>query len=133
MDLYRSEGAEPMATAEIIGPAPPQYYLWWFPGSPVKVHLALSVVQRIEPDGPLQIGRTRTDGYRRDYRAGTPPVLSLVVPGFSRKGPSGSIRGSADRARWTFTDRKDQNRWLPPRLSGRHPPSIISGGSRVLP
>jgi hypothetical protein len=42
------EGAEPMATAEIIGPVHPQYYLWWFPGSPVKVHLALSVVQRLK-------------------------------------------------------------------------------------
>ena len=37
-----------MATAEAIGPVQqPQHYLWWFPGSPVKVHLALRVVQRL--------------------------------------------------------------------------------------
>jgi hypothetical protein len=45
-----------MATAETVGPAP-QYYLWWFPGSPVKVHLALTVVQRLKHQwldtGPL--------------------------------------------------------------------------------
>lgn len=37
-----------MATAETVGSAPPQHYLWWFPGSPVKVHLALGVVQRMK-------------------------------------------------------------------------------------
>src|SRR5580700_4007533 len=36
-----------MATAEAIGPVQPQHYLWWFPGSPVKIHLALGVVQRL--------------------------------------------------------------------------------------
>jgi len=28
--------------------APPNHYLWWFPGSPVKVHLELSVAQRLK-------------------------------------------------------------------------------------
>jgi hypothetical protein len=37
-----------MAAAETVGLAFPQHYLWWFPGSPVKVHLALGVVQRLK-------------------------------------------------------------------------------------
>jgi hypothetical protein len=34
-------------TNENVVPAAPQHYLWWFPGCPVKVHLALDVVQRL--------------------------------------------------------------------------------------
>lgn len=29
-------------------PAAPQHYLWWFPGCPVKVHLALDLVERLK-------------------------------------------------------------------------------------
>jgi hypothetical protein len=42
-----------MATAETVGSASPQHYLWWFPGSPVKVHLALGVVQRLRNRLPV--------------------------------------------------------------------------------
>ncbi|HUB83326.1 MAG TPA: hypothetical protein VMB03_31215 [Bryobacteraceae bacterium] len=37
-----------MATAKIVAPAEPQQYLWWFPGSPVKVRLALSLVEPLK-------------------------------------------------------------------------------------
>jgi hypothetical protein len=37
-----------MVTAKTVVTAPPVHYLWWFPGSPVKVHLALSVVERLK-------------------------------------------------------------------------------------
>ena len=37
-----------MATAETLVPADPKHYVWWFPGSPVKVHLDLQVVQRLK-------------------------------------------------------------------------------------
>jgi hypothetical protein len=36
-----------MATAQTIGPEQTQRYLWWFPGSPVRVHLDLGVVQEL--------------------------------------------------------------------------------------
>ena len=29
-------------------PAAPEHYVWWFPGSPVKVHLELGVAQRLK-------------------------------------------------------------------------------------
>lgn len=36
------------ATAGVVQtPARPKYYVWWFPGSPVKVHLALPVVEHL--------------------------------------------------------------------------------------
>jgi hypothetical protein len=37
-----------MATAQTIGPEQHQRYLWWFPGSPVRVHLDLRVVQELK-------------------------------------------------------------------------------------
>ena len=37
-----------MATTETLVPADPRHYVWWFPGSPVKVHLDLQVVQRLK-------------------------------------------------------------------------------------
>jgi hypothetical protein len=37
-----------MATIETRVPADPRRYVWWFPGSPVKVHLDLQVVQRLK-------------------------------------------------------------------------------------
>src|SRR5450631_2278616 len=37
-----------MATIETRVPADPRHYVWWFPGSPVKVHLDLQVVQRLK-------------------------------------------------------------------------------------
>jgi hypothetical protein len=37
-----------MATIETLVPADPKHYVWWFPGSPVKVHLDLQVVQRLK-------------------------------------------------------------------------------------
>jgi len=37
-----------MATAQTIGPEQPQPYLWWFPGSPIRVHLDLGVVQELK-------------------------------------------------------------------------------------
>jgi hypothetical protein len=37
-----------MATAQTIGPEQTQRYLWWFPGSPVRVHLDLGVVQELQ-------------------------------------------------------------------------------------
>lgn len=37
-----------MATTETLVPADPKHYVWWFPGSPVKVHLDLQVVQRLK-------------------------------------------------------------------------------------
>jgi protein TonB len=36
-----------MATTDTLAPADPKHYVWWFPGSPVKVHLDLGVVQRL--------------------------------------------------------------------------------------
>jgi hypothetical protein len=38
-----------MAVAEPSAPTEPKYYVWWFPGAPVKVHLGLDVVQRLRP------------------------------------------------------------------------------------
>jgi hypothetical protein len=37
-----------MATAQRIAPAEPNHYVWWFPGSPVMVHLAFEVVRRLQ-------------------------------------------------------------------------------------
>jgi hypothetical protein len=37
-----------MATAQTIGPEQTQRYLWWFPGSPVRVHLDLGVVEELK-------------------------------------------------------------------------------------
>lgn len=37
-----------MATTEILVTADPKHYVWWFPGSPVKVHLDLQVVQQMK-------------------------------------------------------------------------------------
>jgi hypothetical protein len=37
-----------MATTDTLAPADPKHYVWWFPGSPVKVHLDLGVVQRLK-------------------------------------------------------------------------------------
>ena len=36
-----------MATAETARLTEPHHYLWWFPGSPVKIHLSLRVVDRL--------------------------------------------------------------------------------------
>src|SRR5262249_12586029 len=36
------------AIQELPGTTIPSHYTWWFPGSPVRVRLALSVVQRLE-------------------------------------------------------------------------------------
>jgi periplasmic protein TonB len=36
-----------MHALETVGLVDPKHYVWWFPGSPVKVHLSLSVVQRL--------------------------------------------------------------------------------------
>jgi hypothetical protein len=37
-----------MATAQTVAPAQAHHYLWWFPGSPVRVRLALGVVQELK-------------------------------------------------------------------------------------
>ena len=37
-----------MATPKTVAPADHKHYVWWFPGSPVKVHLDLQVVQRLK-------------------------------------------------------------------------------------
>ena len=37
-----------MATAESYAPTGPRHYVWWFPGSPVKVHLHLHLVERLQ-------------------------------------------------------------------------------------
>ena len=37
-----------MATPKTVVPADPKHYVWWFPGSPIKVHLDLQVVQRLK-------------------------------------------------------------------------------------
>ena len=37
-----------MATAQTIAPEQAHHYLWWFPGSPVRIHLALGVVQELK-------------------------------------------------------------------------------------
>jgi outer membrane biosynthesis protein TonB len=37
-----------MASAESYVPTAPTHYVWWFPGSPVKVHLDLQVVRRLK-------------------------------------------------------------------------------------
>jgi Gram-negative bacterial TonB protein C-terminal len=37
-----------MASAEGLARADPKHYVWWFPGSPVKVHLDLGVVERLQ-------------------------------------------------------------------------------------
>ena len=41
-----------MATTETLVPADPKHYVWWFPGSPVKVHIDLQVVQRLKDGLP---------------------------------------------------------------------------------
>jgi hypothetical protein len=39
---------ETMAITESLAPADPKHYVWWFPGSPVKVHLDLGIVERLQ-------------------------------------------------------------------------------------
>ena len=39
---------ETMTITEILASADPKHYVWWFPGSPVKVHLDLGVVKRLQ-------------------------------------------------------------------------------------
>ena len=56
-----------MATALTVVPSDPKHYVWWFPGSPVKVHLDLQMAQRLNerlkgigagvPDQGLLFGR----------------------------------------------------------------------------
>ncbi len=56
-----------MATALAVVPSDPKHYVWWFPGSPVKVHLDLQMAQRLNerlqgigagvPDQGLLFGR----------------------------------------------------------------------------
>jgi hypothetical protein len=41
-----------MSTTQTLVPADPKHYVWWFPGSPVKVHLDLQVVQRLKDGLP---------------------------------------------------------------------------------
>ena len=36
-----------MASAATYAPSGSSYYVWWFPGSPVRVHLSLDVVRRL--------------------------------------------------------------------------------------
>jgi len=50
-----------MATTETLVPVDPKHYVWWFPGSPVKVHLDLQVVQRLK-DGLRGTGTTISEG-----------------------------------------------------------------------
>src|SRR5262245_45174299 len=37
-----------MATAASHAPATPRHYVWWFPGSPLKVHLELDAVRKLQ-------------------------------------------------------------------------------------
>ena len=75
-----------MATSKAVIAANPKHYLWWFPGSPVKVHLDLQVVQRLNerlrtvgksPEEGLLFGNTR-DGATEihDFE----PAASRSVP-----------------------------------------------------
>jgi len=81
-----------MATAETVGPSNPQHYLWWFPGCPVKVHLALRVVQRLKnrlsdvgdlsPEEGLLFGGTREGATEiLDFQPVTNTSVRNVVAG----------------------------------------------------
>ncbi len=37
-----------MASTQTVTSVDPKYYVWWFPGSPVKVHLDLQLVKRLQ-------------------------------------------------------------------------------------
>ena len=50
-----------MASTQTVTSVDPKYYVWWFPGSPVKVHLDLQLVKRLQhgywlPGGPAEGG-----------------------------------------------------------------------------
>jgi len=47
MGLLRFK-ADPMATAATSTSTAPRHYVWWFPGSPVRVHVDLSVIEGLQ-------------------------------------------------------------------------------------
>ena len=82
-----------MAVAELSTLTEPKYYVWWFPGSPVKVHLALGVVQRLterlQPsvrDEGLLFGRT-LDGTTEilDFQPASGRTISDLIASHNRR------------------------------------------------
>ena len=90
-----------MATAETRLELP-QYYVWWFPGSPVKVHLALDVVRRLKhrlsesgaaiSEEGLLFGGTR-DGATEilDFQPATNSTVAELVEGLTLEKQRGLI------------------------------------------
>ena len=79
-----------MATAQTIAPEQAHHYLWWFPGSPVRVHLALGVVQELKnrlfnpeaelghPEEGLLFGEIRNGATAiLDFEPATPRVCAV--------------------------------------------------------
>jgi len=51
-----------MATTESYASSGVSPYVWWFPGSPVKVHLSLDVVRRLKEQLQLAGGKAVVEG-----------------------------------------------------------------------
>ena len=74
-----------MASAATYAPTGFSYYVWWFPGSPVRVHLSLDVVRRLReqlPTTPAQgllFGKT-ADGATEilDFQSSPGPIPESV-------------------------------------------------------
>ena len=94
-----------MASAQTVGPELTQHYLWWFPGSPVRVRLALGVVQELkkrlfgpnaEPERPqegLLFGEIRNGATAiLDFEPATPGNVRSLV-GMLPSGKKGSLVG----------------------------------------
>lgn len=68
-----------MATAQTIGSEQTQRYLWWFPGSPVRVHLDLGVVQELKNRlfGPSQPAHPEEGLLFGEIRNGATAILDF--------------------------------------------------------
>ena len=103
-----------MATTETVVPVDPKHYVWWFPGSPVKVHLDLQVVQRLKQrlwengagnsEGGLLFGRTR-DGATEivDFQAVAGASIASAVAALPARAETSLSRLLPNRRKRNFS------------------------------
>src|SRR5436305_1561713 len=84
-----------MASAATYAPSGSSYYVWWFPGSPVRVHLSLDVVRRLGE----QLQTTPAQGFLFGKTAdGATEILDFQ----SSPAPAAEPRRNARRVRPVF-------------------------------
>src|SRR5690242_4304720 len=75
-----------MSSAATYAPSGSSYYVWWFPGSPVRVHLSLDVVRRLgeqlqtAPAQGLLFGKTAEGATEiLDFQSSPGPIPESVA------------------------------------------------------